>query len=302
MLAYSTWRLPRAEPRISREHLEVLRWAVAHARGGLLFFHYFASDQDSHMLWSKNCEPELLDTYRMVDETVGWVMERAPQSHIIVMSDHGFASFDRALNLNRWLVERGLMTLQNPAEAGGEGFQNVDWSRTKAYAVGLNTIYLNLQERERAGTVGPLDADGVMDAIRNGLKALRDPENGAPVVEEVYRTSEIYPDTDRRYAPDLLVGYRPPYRVSWETVLGATPLGVIVPNNDAWIGDHCIDSKFVPGVLISNRRSTVADPALADMPVTLLRSFGVPPPSQMTGRAIYERSAQTPSQGASHVQ
>jgi predicted AlkP superfamily phosphohydrolase/phosphomutase len=285
---------------VAREHLRILRYAVEHAHGGLLFFHFFATDQDSHMLWGKH-EPELLDTYRMVDETVGWVAERAPQALLIVMSDHGFTNFDRALNVNRWLVEQGLMTLQDPSADSGEGFQNVDWSRTKAYAVGLNGIYLNQAERETGGIVEPLEADAIIAAIREGLKALRDPENGAPVVQDVYQASQIYHGTHQRYAPDLLVGYRPPYRASWETVLGGTPRGIVVPNRDAWIGDHCIDPQFVPGVLISNRRSDVADPSLADMPVTLLKEFGVQPLPQMAGRAIYDQS-HAPQLGENHVQ
>jgi predicted AlkP superfamily phosphohydrolase/phosphomutase len=285
---------------VAREHLRILRYAIEHSHGGLLFFHFFATDQDSHMLWGKH-EAELLDTYRMVDNTVGWVMEKAPDALLIVMSDHGFTNFDRALNVNRWLADQGLMTLKDPAAAGGEAFQNVDWSHTKAYAVGLNGVYLNLAERESNGIVEPLEVDSLIATIRQGLKALRDPENGAPVVQDVYPASQIYHGKNQRYAPDLLVGYHPPYRASWETVLGGTPLGVVVPNNDAWIGDHCIDPQFVPGVLLSNRRSDVPDPTLADMPVTLLKEFGVAPLAQMAGRAIYNGRSQALQLGETHV-
>jgi predicted AlkP superfamily phosphohydrolase/phosphomutase len=280
---------------VSREHLRLLRYAVEHARGGFLFFHFYGTDQDSHMLWGRH-EAELLGTYRMVDDAVGWIMQRAPEAHLIVMSDHGFTRFERAVNVNRWLVEHGFMALRDPAAEAGEGFQNVDWAHTRAYAVGLNGIYVNLQGREREGTVSPQEAEAVMTAIRVGLRALRDPENGEAVVEEVYRTSQIYRDANPRYAPDLLVGYRPPYRASWETVLGGTPPDVVVANDDAWIGDHCIDPKFVPGVLLSNRRSTLADPTIADLPVTILREFGASAPVQMAGRALYG-----PKSGEEHV-
>ena len=284
---------------VAREHMRILRYAVEHAHGGLLFFHFFATDQDSHMLWGKH-EPELLDTYKLVDNEVGWVIERAPRALLIVMSDHGFTNFDRALNVNRWLAEQGLLALRDPLAEGGEGFQNVDWTQTKAYAVGLNGIYLNQAEREAAGIVEPIEVDSLVSTIRNGLKSLRDPETGAAVVEDVYPATEIYHGNQQHYAPDLLVGYRPPYRASWETVLGGTPRGVVVPNRDAWIGDHCIDPRFVPGVLISNRHSDVADPVLADMPVTLLKEFGVAPLAQMAGRAIYNHPQAT-QLGENHV-
>lgn len=285
---------------VAREHLRILHYAIEHAHGGLLFFHFFATDQDSHMLWGKH-ESDLLDTYRMVDREVGWIMERAPNALLIVMSDHGFTNFDRALNLNRWLVEHGYMALKNPSATSGEGFENVDWQHTRAYAVGLNGVYLNLAEREAGGIVEPLEVDGLVASLRSGLKALRDPENGAQVIEDIYPAAQIYHGNNQHYAPDLLVGYRPPYRASWETVLGGTPQGVVVPNNDAWIGDHCIDPKFVPGVLVSNSRSDVPDPVLADMPVTLLREFGVQPLAQMAGRAIYTPLGQAPQLGENHV-
>jgi hypothetical protein len=286
---------------VAREHLAVLHYAVEHAHGGFLFFHFFATDQDSHMLWGKY-ENELLETYKTVDREIGWVMARAPRALLIVMSDHGFTAFDRSVNLNRWLVEQGLMTLMNPDMEGGEGFANVDWSRTKAYAAGLNGLYLNLEDRETNGIVAHRDVEKLVATIRDGLKAFRDPDNGNQVVEEVYRTAQIYPDAKPQYAPDLLVGYRPPYRASWETPLGGAPKGVIVPNDGAWIGDHCIDPRFVPGVLISNRRSVIEDPALADLPVTILREFGLRPLPHMTGRPIYGEPPPRPELGENHVQ
>ena len=90
-----------------------------------------------------------------------------------------------------------------------------------------------------------------------------------------------------RFAPDLIVGYAPPYRASWETAMGGVPATLIEPNNDAWIGDHCMAASAVPGVLLGTRRPRLADPRLKDLPVTILKEFGIPPNPQMTGRAIY---------------
>ncbi|HEV2444858.1 MAG TPA: alkaline phosphatase family protein, partial [Candidatus Sulfopaludibacter sp.] len=272
---------------VSQEHLRLLEYAVEHASGGLIFFHFFGVDQDSHMLWGRY-DDKLLDTYRMVDREIGWVREHAPNALLLVMSDHGFSRFDWAVHVNRWLADHGFMALKNPDDKGaGEGFSNVDWSRTRAYAVGLNGLYLNLTGRERDGIVGPLDVDSLVADLRKGLQELNNPATGEKAVEEVYRTSELYHGTALDYAPDLLVGYRPGYRGSWQTALGGTPPNEIEPNKDAWLADHCIDSRFVPGVLLSNRKDLAAAPGLADVTASILREYGIQPPRQMAGREIF---------------
>ena len=85
----------------------------------------------------------------------------------------------------------------------------------------------------------------------------------------------------------MIVGYTPGYRSSWQTALGAVPAALIEDNTDEWRGDHCIDARFVPGVLLSNRPSRAAHPHLYDMTRTLLDAFGVPPAPGMIGRSIY---------------
>lgn len=218
--------------------------------GGLLFFYFSAVDQNSHMLWGKH-ESELLSVYRAVDASIGEVMRREPQAELIVMSDHGFAAFDRAVNLNTFLASRGF--------------------RTKAWALGLNGLYL-------------LDK-GSADEIKRQLLDFRDPENGRQVIESV---DESNPSPENRsIAPDLIVGYSAGYRASWETALGEAPGGVLEDNNDAWIADHCIDPREVPAVLFTTRAIRATAPRLKDLPVSLLALFGVPRPSQMTGRSVF---------------
>jgi len=274
---------------VSQEHLRLLHYAVEHASGGLIFFHFFGVDQDSHMLWGKY-DDKLLDTYRMVDAEIGWVRRHAPNALLLVMSDHGFARFDYAVHINRWLADHGFLALANPDDTGtGEGFQNVDWTGTRAYAVGLNGLYLNLAGRERDGIVEPTEVDSLVADLRKGLPELRNPATGEKAIEEVYRTSDLYHGPALEYAPDLLIGYRPGYRGSWQTALGGTPRGEVVPNQDAWLADHCIDSRFVPGVLLSNRKDLANAPALADVTVSILREYGIEPPRAMAGREIFEK-------------
>lgn len=273
---------------VSEEHLKLLRHAVRNFTNGFLFFHFFGVDQDSHMLWGKY-DDDLLQTYKVVDQTVGWVRQQAPHATLIIMSDHGFSTFRRALNVNTWLMQNGFLTLDDPANASDqEVFPHVDWSRTKAYSIGLNGIYLNLHGRERAGIVWPGDeAAAVIKSIAEKLQSARDPATGDPMVSSVAIAHDTYHGPMAGAGPDLVVGYLPGYRSSWQTALGAVPAAEVEDNTDAWRADHCIDARFVPGVLISNQKSTAADPHLYDLTVSLMREFGIAPLAGMIGHSIY---------------
>jgi len=273
---------------VSEDHLKLLRYAVRHFSSGFLFFHFFGIDQDSHMLWGKY-DDDVLRTYELVDQTVGWVREQLPRAELMIMSDHGFATFERALNVNTWLMQNGFLTLDDPSNTSDEEvFPHVDWSRTKAYAMGLNGIYLNLHGRERQGIVSPgEEAAAVMKSIVEKLENSRDPANGKPMVASVEIARDIYHGAMAGSGPDLEVGYMPGYRASWQTALGAVPTTMVDDNTDAWRADHCIDPRFVPGVLISNRKSRAADPHLYDLTVSLLHEFGVAPLAGMIGHSIY---------------
>lgn len=236
------------------------------------------------MLWGRH-EAELLETYQAVDREIGAVLDQAADTTVIVMSDHGFAAFDRSVNLNTWLWREGFLQLDDPRNAGeGEMFAHVDWGRTKAYAMGLNALYINLSGREKNGIVHPgADRDAVLGELKSRLREFRDPETQQLVVSDLSTVGE----TTSRFAPDLIVGYTPGYRGSWETALGVVPSLVIRDNTDAWIADHCIAAASVPGVLLGNRTPRVANPQLKDIPVTILKEFGIEPGPEMTGRPVY---------------
>lgn len=125
------------------EERKLLHDSLDRFQEGLLFFYFSSVDQNSHMLWGQH-EAELLNVYRAVDASIGEVLRRKPSAETMVMSDHGFASFDRSVDLNRWLYDEGWLALKKePGE--------IDWARTKVYAMGLNGLYLNLAGRERQG-------------------------------------------------------------------------------------------------------------------------------------------------------
>lgn len=270
---------------VADDEFSLLRQAVQQFKTGLLFFYFSTLDQNSHMLWGKH-DDELLKSYQRVDREIGWVMARAGSTPIMVMSDHGFARFDRAFHVNSWLRSEGFLRLDDPSlTEAGEGFEHVDWSKTQAYAMGLNGLYVNLRGREKHGIVADgAEREEVLRRISEKLLALRDTNDGAVVVDAVYDPRKVYRGHDLEFAPDLMIGYNIGYRGSWQSALGATPAGILEDNNDLWIADHCIDPLKVPGTLLANRPIRLNDPTLADLTVTILKEFGISPLPEMTGR------------------
>ena len=265
---------------VRNDEMKLLNYSLDHFREGLLFFYFSSIDQGSHMLWGKH-EPELLEIYRAVDTAIGEVARRFPRSDIIVMSDHGFTSFDRSVNLNTWLWEKGFLALQGPPRGDDEGFTDVDWAKTQAYALGLNGLYLNIAGREKHGVLRRgAETAAVMQRLASELAGFRDPVNGRQVVETA-------PATGAAMGPDMIVGYARGYRGSWETALGAAPPEIVEDNTDVWIGDHCINAEDVPGVLLSNRTLRAERPALRDVTVTVLGVFGMQPGPGMMGRSVF---------------
>ncbi len=266
---------------------------------GLLFFYFSTVDQSSHMLFRYRDEQHpayvpddqlragLATLYEEMDDALGRVLEAVDdRTTVIVMSDHGFAPFYWGVNLNSWLVEKGYVALKDPTRRDGVTlFANVDWSNTTAYAVGLNGLYVNLKGREQHGIVEPgAPYDALLDRLERDLLATRDPRNDRQPVTLVYRTRQQLhgPYIDR--APDIVVGYGWGYRSSWQNPLGEFPRQVFVDNIDPWSGDHSMDYRLVPGVLVTNRRITLERPALYDLTVAVLDEFGVAPLPEMVGK------------------
>jgi predicted AlkP superfamily phosphohydrolase/phosphomutase len=234
------------------------------------------------------------DTYARMDALIGQVMAEVnindPRTLLMVLSDHGFKTFRRGVNLNSWLYRHGYLVLQPGWQETGEWFRGVDWARTRAFALGLGGIFLNVRGRESMGMVNPgKEANALADEIAARLTGLRDSENGAVAITNVYPSHKLYKGPYADDAPDLVVGYAPGWRASWDGVRGIVNSVVFDDNTKAWSGDHCIDPKEVPGVLFCNhalRREDDAQPAIADIAPTMLELFGIPPPRHMDGRSL----------------
>jgi len=238
------------------------------------------------------------DTYSKMDELVGEVREKlGDDTLLMVISDHGFTNFRRGVNLNAWLRDEGYLFLKDDKDTSGDWFANVDWSRTKAFTLGLTGLFVNRKGREAHGIVEPgTELDALCRELKQKLEALEDPLDGQPVVKEAFVTKEVHSGPYADMAPELLIGYHKGFRHSWDCATGSVSKAVFTDNVKAWSGDHCVDPRLVPGVFFCNRKINTETPALMDMAPTVLDLFGVPAPAYMQGFALFgERRPAAPA-------
>jgi len=274
------------------ENLRQYKYVLDRFTGGLLFYYFGNVDQVSHMMWRARDpghpaydaakdgpnQAVIEELYRGLDAIVTETLATlGPDDLLVVMSDHGFTTWRRAFHLNSWLRDNGYLALLDPNRADDPGlFGNVDWSRTRAYALGLNGLYINVKGREKDGIVEPGARETLASEIAAKLLAAIDPATGLPAITKVYRREQAYhlagnEDT----APDLVVGYAKGTRGSDESALGGLPREVFADNTSEWSGDHCMDHETVPGILLSNRALKRPAPSIQDLAASILAEFGV---------------------------
>jgi predicted AlkP superfamily phosphohydrolase/phosphomutase len=273
---------------------------------GLFYCLFDTPDRVQHLFWRFN-EPDhpanrgeppdtrftevIDDTYRRCDAVVGKALEHADdQTLFVALSDHGFNSFQRGVHLNAWLLNNGFLALRDGVQAGeaaGDMLRQVDWGRTRAYALGLSGIYLNLKGREEQGIVFPDDADSIKEALVEGLNGLVDPHRlGACAIERVLPREQVYRGPYTEEAPDLIVDFAPRYRISWSSSMGGIAEEHFEDNVKKWSGDHIINPDRVPGVLFMNRPFRGENARLLDLAPTILAYLGVSKGQAMEGESL----------------
>jgi predicted AlkP superfamily phosphohydrolase/phosphomutase len=240
----------------------------------------------------------VLRSYQLMDQIVGDAMAAAEKngSALMVLSDHGFASFRKSVNYNTWLVLNGYMTLKSGVQVKdrdlemlfdqGQFWENVDWSKSRAYAMGLGELYINVKGREAQGIVNPgPEYDALKLELKQRLVAMQDPETAEYPVRRVLAREEVYKKFDPNMIPDLFITNNDGYRVSWQTSLGGIPKDLLEPNKQVWSGDHCsVDPEIVKGIFFYNRKlATNRAPYIADVYPTVLGLLGVKSPYEVDG-------------------
>jgi predicted AlkP superfamily phosphohydrolase/phosphomutase len=274
--------------------------ALRKLRKGFLCCVFDASDRIQHMCFrylddnhpanrgkdTAKHKDALFEMYRKMDELVGETVRRVDDdTALFVMSDHGFKSFKRGVNLNTWLYKNGYLVFK-PGRVPGEYLEGVDWPKTKAYAVGLGGIYVNIKGRERQGIVEASEVQALKDEIASRLLNITDEPSEVRAISRVFDVAKEFTGPYRKDGPELLIGFAEGYRVSWDCARGLVTAALIEDNTRSWSGDHCIDPNKVPGILFSNRKLPRDDPRIIDLGPTVLDLFGIDAPDHMTGRSL----------------
>ena len=284
------------------ERQEMFFDALSKLKRGVCVCVFDGTDRIQHVFWryheKRSTDPArrdltlttnpVEDVYRRADQIVGKVMAKYDDKDTVIMviSDHGFKAFRFGLDLNRWLEEKGYLTRKADAHKYSN-LEAVDFSKTRAFAVGLSGIFLNLKGRMGQGIVQPgKEADQLRQEIAAALMTLMDPETGQRVIEKAHLAQEVYSGPYKDHAPDIIVGYREGYRISWETAIGKVTDRIFHANTKPWSGDHCIEQSLVPGVMFCNRPITAQSPRLIDIAPTILDMFGAKTPGYMDGMPL----------------
>jgi len=289
---------------ILREGERMFDYEFERFDSGLLFYYVSSTDQRQHMFWRlmdeshPDYDPQLTSRYGRTIENIyieadrflGRILQKLDKNTVLLaMSDHGFNPFRRGFNLNTWLFENGYHRLRNPwRQEDGSLFENTDWSRTRAYGVGLNGLYINQRGRERDGIVNAGgDSENLIRELAAKLEQVVDPKTGERAILRAFVSKDVYHGPQVEHAPDIVCGFNEGYRISWDSPLGKFPKNIFEDNKEKWSGDHMGAPEIIPGSLVINRKIRPVSPALYDLTATILDVFGIPKTKEMIGESIF---------------
>jgi len=258
-----------------------------------MFFRYIDEKSNfSDVESKKKYGTAIEEVYQKLDNIVGNVLDQTDEKTVLmILSDHGFKSFRRGINLNTWLYENNYLHLKDDSGISEKYFKNVDWSKTRAFALGLGGLYINQKGRESQGIVSPgEEKEKLKKELKEKLLLIKDNETGEKGIQNIYDANDVFDGPYKDNAPDLIIGYSEGFRASWDSVIGKISDKVIEKNEKSWSGDHCIDPAAVPGVFFCNRKIDKDNAEIIDIAPTVLKLFGINPPAYMDGKNLLEIS------------
>ena len=277
--------------------------ALRRVRRGLVVCVFDGPDRIQHMFFRFHDETHpavtaeqrpshrntLREMYQRMDGLVGRAVAKLGKDDaVFVMSDHGFKTFRRGVDLNCWLRDHGYLKLKDgKAIADKPYLADIDWTQTQAYAVGLAGIYINQKGREAQGQVEPgKESQALIREIADKLTGLVDEEKGEIGIKQAVPGFEVYHGPYTENGPDIVIGYSPGWRVSWDAAIGKCSAKVFSDNLKAWSGDHMLHRDMVPGILFSNLKLNQDAPNIIDLAPTTLELFGIDKPKYMDGKSL----------------
>jgi predicted AlkP superfamily phosphohydrolase/phosphomutase len=285
---------------MTAKRFDVLNYLIRHKPWDLFMFVEIGVDRVQHAFWKymdrahhlyepgNRYEHVILDYYKYLDRKIGDLLNNVGQETVVlVISDHGAKRMKGAFCINEWLIEQGdLVIKEKPKPQSNLEKVPVDWTRTKVWGWGgyYARLFLNVEGREPQGIIKPDDYEKERDALAERIRDIRGPK-GEKWETLVIKPNEYFEEARGDY-PDLMVYFDDLYWRSAGTLGYET--SYLLENDtgpdDAVHAQHGMYILYDP--LYKRRVSKDID--ILDVAPTVLRTLGIPVPSDMKGKVIYE--------------
>ena len=196
-------------------------------------------------------------------------------------------------------LARTLPRLRKSFESAVTSFNQIDWTRTKAYCSEVlatpPSISINLRGVKPQGIVEQSEYEPLLKLISDKLKELKDPRTDEPVIKRILRREEIFHGPYVNEAADLILDW-------WETSHFSTshsfPEDMLRPaveirerrpsTRAEWGGTHRRDGILIAHGKAFKKGAEIHGARLIDMAPTILYLMGQPVPEDMDGRVLEE--------------
>ncbi len=177
--------------------------------------------------------------------------------------------------------------------------QGIDWSRTYAYSRENHpAIFINLKGRESSGIVSAgREYEDVCKKIIKELGKIKCPETNGKVVGRVFRKEEVYSGEELYRAPDIIFEWKNHSYVHRPSEPG-TNNGFLrrLSQEELERSENLIRPSGIHrdhGILISfgkhiKNEKGLPETSIMDLAPTILYRSGIPVPSDMDGRVLFE--------------
>jgi predicted AlkP superfamily phosphohydrolase/phosphomutase len=246
--------------------------------------------------WEIHIRQLCLEYFANVDRYISELMALAgPESHVVLVSDHGFGPTVEEFHVNTWLAEKGYLAWRPPRSAEEEAsdawkrrvksnFVLLDWNRTTAYArtSSSNGIYIRRASAGDAGGVSDAEYECMRTRLMAELKEVVSPRTGRPVVREVWKREDVFPGPYMMQAPDLTLVLHD------SSFISIRPHAPAVQQRPEVTGTHCPEGIFIahgPGVRAGARLPQLS---ILDVAPVLLHCLGVPVGADLEGHVPSE--------------
>ncbi len=287
---------------MTRKRFHVLRYLMDEKPWDFFMFVEMGVDRIHHGLWAhhdpnhRNHDPNspylnsIYEYYQYLDKEIGTLLERIPpDTHIIVVSDHGVKKMDGGLCVNEWLRKEGfLKLLDEPPEGHLSSFEKVevDWNKTRAWGYGgyYGRIFLKVVDREPNGVIPAEEYESFRDQLAERIEQITAPD-GTNLDTKVFKPQEIYREV-KGVAPDLLVYFD---NLGWRSVGSFGHGGIYTFSNDTGPDDanHAVNGIWIytpPDMDLGG--ISLPPTQLMDFAPTILDIFDLPIPPDMQGKVI----------------